>query len=70
MIFQDWGILLFAEKVIKEATHVSLDKGVDLEDVLQCLCAKENGCETVLTSDKKFVDCGIPVKSYELFLGC
>jgi len=68
IIYIDWHILAYGEKVIKEATHIALSKGIDLEDTLQCLCAKENTCTLLITSDKKFVDCGIKIVNYESFL--
>jgi len=43
-------------------------KEQDLEDALQCLCAKENNCTLLITNDKKFVDCGIEIMNYERFL--
>jgi len=68
IIYIDWYILSYGKKVIKEATRISLSKGIDLEDTLQCLCAKENNCMLLITSDKKFVDCGIKIVNYEGFL--
>jgi len=68
IIYIDWYVLPYGEQVIKEATHISLSKGIDLEDTLQCLCAKENACTLLITSDKKFVDCGIKIVNYEGFL--
>ena len=68
IIYVDWQVVSFGKDVIKEATHLSLTKGLDLEDTLQCLCAKNNGCNLLMTSDKKFVDCGIEIVNYERFL--
>ena len=68
LIFIDWEVLTFSLKTIKEATDVSLENNVDLEDVLQCLCAKENGCKILITNDKKFYDCGIDIMTVEDFL--
>jgi len=47
---------------------MSLEKDLDLEDVLQCLCAKENGCDVFITNDRKFYDCGINIMTTEAFL--
>lgn len=44
------------------------EKNLDLEDLLQCLCAKENGCGYLITNDKKFCDCGVKVMSSVEFL--
>ena len=68
IIFIDWSILAFGTNVIKNATQEALQKNLDLEDLLQCLCAKENGCQILITNDKKFYDCGLEVLSTEAFL--
>ena len=67
IIYVDWQVVPFGIDVIKEATHLSLTNGVDLEDTLQCLCAKGNGCAILVSSDEKFVDCGVDVVGYESF---
>ena len=64
----NWKISPFGEEVISKAIDLSLEKNLDLEDVLQCLCAKENGCQLLITNDKKFYDCGLEVLSAEAFL--
>ena len=64
----NWKISPFGEEVISKAIDLSLEKNLDLEDVLQCLCAKENGCKILITNDKKFYDCGIEILTAELFL--
>ena len=28
---------------------------------LQCFCTQNSGCDIFLTSDKKFIDCGIKI---------
>lgn len=68
IIYVDWRVVAFGIGVIKEATHLSLTKGVDLEDTLQCLCAKKNSCDMLITNDTKFVDCGVKIVNYEDFL--
>jgi len=68
VVFRDWTILMFGESVLKEAVQVSLDKNLDLEDILQCLCAKENGCKVLITNDKKFYNCGLSISQTEEFL--
>ena len=60
-----WEIVSFGNDVITEALHRVSETGCDLEDMLQCLCAKKEGCAIVVTEDKKFVDCGIKVMDYE-----
>jgi len=68
IIYVDWQVVPFGMDVMKKATHLSLTKEQDLEDTLQCLCAKENNCTLLITNDKKFVDCGIEIVDYERFL--
>lgn len=68
VVFIDWKVLIFGTKVLKEGLKLSLEKNLDLEDLLKCLCAKENGCEILITNDKKFYECGILVLSTEEFL--
>ena len=68
VILTDWNVLSFGKSVIKNATRFALEKDCDLEDALQCFCAKECGCGIFLTSDKKFIDCGIEILDYNGFL--
>jgi len=68
IIYIDWNILAFGTNVIKNATQLALKENMDLEDLLQCLCAKENNCQILITNDKKFYDCGLDVLSTEAFL--
>jgi predicted nucleic acid-binding protein len=67
-VIDEWHIVPFGKDVIKEAIEFSLKHNSDLEDTLQCFCAKENGC-SFLTNDKKFIDCGVKIVTYEEFLG-
>jgi len=68
IIYVDWKVVPFEIDIVKEATHLSLTKELDLEDILQCLCAKNNSCDMLITNDKKFVDCGMEIVNYESFL--
>jgi len=63
-----WSIAYFGNEVIKNAIDLSLAHSLDLEDVLQCLCAKENNCDVLITNDKKFYDCGIKIQTANEFL--
>jgi len=68
-LIQDrWHIVSFGKEVIRKAIELSLEQGLDLEDVLQCLCAKENACETLIANDKTFYDCGIQIVTAQEFL--
>ena len=68
IVFKQWQVFAFGIDVCEEAAMLSMAKNIDFEDLLQCLCAKENGCSLVLTSNKDFVDCGIAVMSIDQFL--
>ncbi len=67
IIYKRWEIVPFGKDVIKRAIELSLEKKLDIEDVLQCFCAKENGCNLFVTGDKKFYDCGIKIIGYDYF---
>jgi len=62
-----WIISSFGKDIIKKAIDIALEKSLDLEDVLQCLCAKENACKTLITHDKKFFDCGLKIQTISEF---
>ena len=68
IILNGWTIAPFGTKVIKKSIELSLQKDLDLEDLLQCLCAKENKCDILITNDKKFYDCGLLISTAEEFL--
>ncbi len=68
IIYRRWTISSFGKDVIKNAIDLSFENSLDLEDVLQCLCAKENSCDILITNDKKFYDCGIKIVTIEEFL--
>ena len=68
-IIVKWLVVPYGVALISEAIRVcKTDKGQDLEDTLQCLCAKEHGCVCIVTSDKGFIDCGVEVLSYDEML--
>jgi predicted nucleic acid-binding protein len=68
LIQNRWDIVSSGTTVISNAIELSLEKTLDFEDVLQCLCAKENGCDVFITNDKKFYNCGIEIMTIEEFL--
>lgn len=68
IIFIDWQILSFGKDIIESATDISFENDHDLEDILQCLCAKENGCFALITNESKFYDCGLKVCTADVFL--
>lgn len=68
VIFVDWNVLVFGNSVLQNATKLSFEKKLDFEDLLQCLCAKENECGFFITNDKKFYDCGMKVLTTKEFL--
>ncbi len=67
-IIKRWNVVPFGIEVIEESIEFCINTSSDLEDTLQCICAKKNGCKIFITSDKKFIDCGIEVVSYDQFL--
>lgn len=68
IIQDDWAIAPFGKEVIKNAIDLSIKQNLDLEDVLQCLCAKENNCDALITNDKHFHDCGLSIFTIEEFI--
>ncbi len=68
LIQKRWEIVSFGYKIISDAIDLALEKKLDLEDVLQCQCAKENQCNIFITNDKKFYNCGINVMNSKEFL--
>ena len=68
VILIDWKILNYGQEVIQEAIKISKEKNYDLEDLLQCICAKQNQCKAIITNDKKFHNCGIQIITSENFL--
>ncbi|MEA1891548.1 MAG: type II toxin-antitoxin system VapC family toxin [Campylobacterota bacterium] len=68
IILDDWNIVTFSKDMISKAINLSLENNLDLEDVLQCLCAKENECEVLITNDKQFYDCGVKIMSTKEYI--
>ena len=67
-IRQRWQIVPFGKEVVAQAIKEAAKKNLDLEDALQCFCAKAYGCDVLVTNDKSFASCGIPVMSVNEFL--
>jgi len=68
-IIKKWSVVPYGVALISEAVELCKEnKGQDLEDTLQCLCAKEHDCTYIVTSDEGFVDCGIEVVNYNSML--
>ena len=67
-ICDEWNVVSFENDVIKDAIKFSLTNKSDLEDTLQCFCAKKFDCNILLTNDKKFIDCGVNILDYDKFL--
>ncbi len=66
-IINKWLVLPYGANVIRKSIEIAYDNELDLEDVLQCVCAKENRCSYFITSDKKFFTCGIDIVTYDEF---
>ena len=64
-VLSHWSVVPYGLELMKEAVKKSLENSLDLEDMLQCLCAKKEGCAIVVTEGQQFVDCGIDVMDYE-----
>jgi predicted nucleic acid-binding protein len=68
-VCEEWRVVPFGLDVVREAVAACRQNpSLDLEDALQCLCAKANGCELLLTEDKGFEPCGVDVAGYETLL--
>jgi len=63
-----WLVLPFGKKTINQALDLSLEKNLDLEDTLQCLCAKNNQCDVLITNDISFYNCEIKIQTASEFL--
>ncbi len=68
VIFKDWNVSAYGIETMQEAVGLSLCNSLDLEDILQCLCAKKNSSEILITNDKQFYDCGVGILTAEVFL--
>jgi len=67
-IMGQWKIFSFGEQVLNYAISAALKNDQDLEDLLQCFCARENGCSAIITHDKSFYDCDISIYTANEFL--
>ena len=64
-IINRWSVVPFGTELILEAVEIcEKNPTQDLEDTLQCLCAKRYDCTYIVTSDKNFIDCGVKVINY------
>ena len=68
IVEEEWEILCFDREVRKKAYEMALESGGDFEDIIQCVAAKEAGCEALLTSDRTFYNCGLKIVGYEEIL--
>jgi len=68
-ILDSWEIVSFGSKTISEAvTLCKSNLNLDFEDVIQSLTAKKSDCDTIISNDKNFYNCGIPILSGGEFL--
>lgn len=67
-VVDDWRVLSFGQPIVKTGIDLSLKHELVLEDVLQCLCARENNCAVFMTNDTKFYDFGLPIQKVYQFL--
>jgi predicted nucleic acid-binding protein len=68
VIKDDWNIVSFGKNVIEGALDICIQNDYNLEDVMQCLCAKENACNVLITNDNDFCSCGIECMNVGKFL--
>ncbi len=68
VIQKSWVVSPFGDEVVKNSVELALRESVDFEDVLQCLCAKHNQCDTLITNDNNFIDCGLSICTVYEFL--
>jgi predicted nucleic acid-binding protein len=62
VVFLDWEVLSYGKEILHHGVELSLKEEKDLEDILQCLCAKANGCSVIVTNDTDFYNCGIEIR--------
>ena len=67
VVYIDWHVVSYGKDLLVEATRIASIKKTDLEDTLQCLCARDHGCAALITCDRTFVDCGVPAVDYTTF---
>ena len=59
IIRSEWLIISFGTQTIQDSIKFSKERGLDFEDILQCLTAKREKVKYLITNDRKFVDCGV-----------
>jgi len=64
-VLREWSVVPYGKPLMREAVERALRESLDLEDTLQCLCAKKEECAIVVTEDQGFVDCGVRVMGYD-----
>ncbi len=67
VVYVDWHVVPYGKDLLMEATHIASMEKIDLEDILQCLCARDHGCSALITCDQTFVDCGVRIVDYAAF---
>ena len=62
VVLREWRVEAFGPAAVEEAVKRCMeDPALDFEDVLQCLCAKNAGCGTLVTNDRNFHGCGVEI---------
>jgi len=67
-IIKKWNIVPYGLELIEEAVDIALEQDLDLEDLLQCLCAKKYDATILITQDKGFYNCGLTLYTTNDFL--
>jgi predicted nucleic acid-binding protein len=69
IITDQWEIVSFGNLTIVDAINLCKeDSSLDFEDVIQSLSAKESGCSLIITNDRNFFSCGVPIMGAEEFV--
>ena len=66
-VLEEWNVVAFGKKTIIESIEYCKKNNADLEDAMQCFCAKKHRC-VMITNDKKFVNCEIEIMDYDEFM--
>jgi len=62
IIIDQWEIVSFGKKTILEAVTIcKKNTSQDFEDVIQSLSSREADCKLIITNDKHFYNCGVPI---------
>ncbi|MBN2858604.1 MAG: type II toxin-antitoxin system VapC family toxin [Candidatus Delongbacteria bacterium] len=62
VILDSWDVVSFGKEQLMESVNIcQREKSLDFEDVNQSLCARKQNCHLIVTNDRSFYQCGIPL---------